>query len=351
MICQSIKREQWVDKLKSKLLAVPYIHSVFTLPHELNGLCRMNQSIMYSLIMKVAWLTIRQIGISQGFTPGMTSVLHTFGSDLKYHIHVHALVSYGGLTDKLEWRYPQTKNKLEKYTKICLIYRTIFLKELEKVKSQLVYHMNFDTVLSKIANTRWVVHSTYPSMDTKIIENYLARYINRIAISPSRLNYLRSINEVHIQYNDYKNQQALQAAPKLIKVLNPLDAIEQILQHNIPAYFQKSRSYGLHNKCNLVQQQIPISIQRNGQTIRTILEIITQLLKLEKLKCTKCGCTEFHISDFKPIRYFYNNILLGVSISSPPHFNMTYYPNNSNVNYIYSNIAMIPNQKIYNFQI
>lgn len=351
MICQSIKREQWVDKLKSKLLAVPYIHSVFTLPHELNGLCRRNQSIMYSLVMKVSWLTVRQIGKSQGFAPGMTSVLHTFGSDLKYHIHVHSLVSYGGLTNELEWKYPQTKNKLEKYRKICTIYRNIFLKELEKVKPQLSYPKDIDSVLSEIKNTRWVVHSTYPSMDTRVIEIYLARYINRIAISPGRLNYLKNVNEVHIQYNDYKNQQTLQAAPKLIKVLHPIDAIQQILQHNIPVYFQKSRSYGLHNKCNLIQQQIPISIKRNGQTVRTIIEIITQLLKLENLKCIKCGNTEFYISDFKPIKYFYNNKLLGVSISSPPSINTTYYPNNGNVNYIYSNTAMLHNQKKYNIRI
>lgn len=351
MICQAIKREQWVDTLKSKLLAVPYIHTVFTLPHELNGLCRMNQSIMYSLIMKVSWLTIRQIGKSQGFIPGMTSVLHTFGSDLKYHIHVHALVSYGGLTSQLEWKYPQTKNKLDRYRNICLIYRTLFLNELQKVKSKLVYHVNIDHLLSEISNTRWVVHSTYPSMDTKIIENYLARYINRIAISPNRLNYIRNINEVHIQYNDYKNQHALQAAPKLIKVLHPLDAIQQILQHNIPAYFQKSRSYGLHNKCNLIQQQIPISLKRNGQTIRTILEIITQLLKLEKLKCIKCGNSEFEISEFKPIKYFYKNILLGVSRCSPPPINTTYCSTFTNVNYIYSSIALNPYQKIYKFQL
>lgn len=342
MICQSIKREQWADKLKSKLLAVPYIHSVFTLPHELNGLCRMNQSLMYSLILKVSWLTIRQISKSQGFMPGMTSVLHTFGSDLKYHIHVHALVSYGGLTDDLEWRYPLTKNKLEKYRRICLIYKKIFLKEIEKLKSQLLYHIDLDSVLSKVANSRWVVHSTYPSMDTNNIENYLARYINRIAISPSRLQYLNNINEVHIQYNDYKNQQTLKAAPKLIKVLNPLDAIEQILQHNIPVHFQKSRSYGLHNKCNLIQQQIPKAIQRNGQTIRTILEIITQLLKLDKLKCTNCGSSEFIITSFKPIKNIYNNILLGVSNSSPPQLNTTYYHNYCTVKYIYY-VRPIPN--------
>ncbi|MBK7805056.1 MAG: hypothetical protein IPJ51_01925 [Saprospiraceae bacterium] len=74
-----------MDKLKSNLLKVPYIHTVFTLPHQLNSLARNNESVLYSLIMKVAWLTFRNIGAKAEYTPGMTSILHTFGSDMKYH--------------------------------------------------------------------------------------------------------------------------------------------------------------------------------------------------------------------------------------------------------------------------
>jgi hypothetical protein len=93
MICQSVKREQWVDKLKNKLLKVPYVHAVFTLPHQLHGLCRMNKDIMYSMIMKATWLTIKE-GMKKeiNVTPGITSVLHTFGSDMSYHTHTHSLV-------------------------------------------------------------------------------------------------------------------------------------------------------------------------------------------------------------------------------------------------------------------
>jgi hypothetical protein len=83
MICQSVKREQWVDKLKSQLLKVPYLHVVFTLPHQLNSIARNNESVIYSLIMKVAWMTIRNIGAKAEYTPGMTSILHTFGSDIR----------------------------------------------------------------------------------------------------------------------------------------------------------------------------------------------------------------------------------------------------------------------------
>jgi hypothetical protein len=103
MLCQSIKREQWVDKLNIRMLKVPYVHMVFTLPHLLNGLCRNNQKEMYNLLMKSAWQTVSQIYQDYKSTPGMSSVLHTFGSDMKYHLHVHALVTYGGLTKDDKW--------------------------------------------------------------------------------------------------------------------------------------------------------------------------------------------------------------------------------------------------------
>jgi len=162
-------------------------------------------------------------------------------------------------------------------------------------------------------------------MDTNILENYLARYINRIAISPSRLTYVKETKEVHILYNDYKNQNAGEIAPKLIKNLKPLIAIQQILLHNLPTYFQKSRSYGLHNASNILKSRIPKQLKRNGKTIRTVLEIITQLLKLEKLNCQICGHTDFFEIDLIPSNNYIKNFLLHSSSKSPP-INVTYTP-------------------------
>lgn len=294
MICQAVKREQWIDKLKASLLDVPYMHCVFTVPHQLNSLCRQNQSAMYSLAMKVAWKTVKIIGVEQGYTPGMTSVLHTFGSDMKYHIHVHALVTYGGMSDKGDWIFPRAKSKLERHEKICKRYRTIFLKEIEIIhnKFKLNYHQDIDTLLNSIRNIRWVVNSTKPTMNTSIIENYLARYINRVAVSPNRLQYAKHLAEVNLIHNDYKNQITGKPAPKLIKNLQPLQAIHQILQHTLPSYFQKSRRYGLHNQSTTIKKRIPISLKRNGQTVRTVFEILTQILKLKSLRCENCGAEE-----------------------------------------------------------
>lgn len=249
MICQSIKREQWMDKLNATLLQVPYIHSVFTLPHQLNGLARNNESIMYSLVLRAAWLTVKSIIAKYCATPGMTSILHTFGSDMKYHIHVHALVTFGGLdVHTNQWRFPEFKDKIDRYRTICSTYKKIFIQEFlllyraHKIK----YHVPIDDILLEVEKIRWVVHSAHPTMNTIVIEKYLARYINRVAISNNRLQYLKENHKVIILYNDYKNQLQGFPAPKAFKELDPLSAIHQILEHVLPPHFQKSRKYGLH---------------------------------------------------------------------------------------------------------
>ncbi|MBL7830443.1 MAG: hypothetical protein JNK41_05405, partial [Saprospiraceae bacterium] len=87
---------------------------------------------------------------------------------------------------------------------------------------------------------------------------------------PSRINYVKHTKEVHILYNDYKNQLPNQPAPKAIQTLDPLVAIDQIIQHTLPPRFQKSRSYGIHHASNKLKLKIEESYKRNGATIRTV---------------------------------------------------------------------------------
>lgn len=320
MICQSIKREQWIDKLKSQLLKVPYIHTVFTLPHQLNTVARNNEALIYSLIMKVAWMTVKSIGTKSNYTPGMTSILHTFGSDMKYHIHVHALVTFGGLSDEGVWIYPKEKHKLDKYRSICANYKAIFIKELESLHraGKIIYHQDFGTLIEDVKKIRWVVHSTRPTMDTKIIEEYLAKYINRIAVSNKRLDYIKDAEKVIILYNDYKNQQSGQTAPKAYKIMEPLVAMNQILQHVLPLYFQKSRRYGIHHNASKIKNTISDALKRNGQTIRTVFEIITELTKLNPYNCEKCGSDSYYIVEIKPDKIWVQLFITVPSTRPPP---------------------------------
>ncbi len=339
MICQSIKREQWMDKLSNTLLQVPYIHSVFTLPHQLNGIARNNESVMYSLILRVAWLTVKSIMNKYHATPGMTSILHTFGSDMKYHIHVHALITFGGLctascgdiaTNK--WVYPEFKDKLDRYRSICSKYKKIFIQEflLLHKTDKIKYHIPIDHILPEVEKIRWVVHSTHPTMNTLVIEKYLARYINRVAISNNRLQYLKENHNVIILYNDYQNQKTGCPAPKAFKELEPLAAIHQIMEHVLPPHFQKSRKYGLHHHTFKSTHTIPNAIRREGFTVRTLFQIITELSKQSAFICMLCGSAQLFMDIITPDKNYIYSFISSDFLKAPPtlsiHIDLNFTP-------------------------
>jgi len=300
--CQGIKREQWQDRLSTRMLAVPYVHTTFTLPHQLNGIARRNRNQIYGLLFRSSWKTIDKLSKDKnniGGKPGMSAVLHTWGSDLKYHVHVHCLITFGGLamTSKQEWKWPKQKNKLAKYRKICSVFRSIFMKGLKSLMQSgiIIYHRNYAEVEEELLKKRWVVHNTRPTSDTQVIEQYLSRYICRIGITNSRLSYDSKGKNVKIKYNDYSNQKKGEAAPKKYRHLNPLIAMQMILQHQVPRYFQRVRHYGLHSTVTYkkIKDQLPNHLKRNGHTVRTVIQILKSMLKQIPYCCTNCGGFEF----------------------------------------------------------
>jgi len=143
-------------------------------------------------------------------------------------------------------------------------------------------------------------------MDTGTIEMYLARYIKKVAITNSRVQYLEQTEELRIVYNDYRNQKEGEAAPKKYKNIEPLVFIHQYLQHVPPPYFQKVRYYGIHSSASQakIRKEIPQMMRNHGSTIRTVMEIITQLLKIPKLQCDRCGHDQFEIEDLRPYKEY-----------------------------------------------
>lgn len=99
--CQAVQKELWVDKRGAEVIDAPYFHVVFTVPHELNGLIYCNQALLYGLLHKCCAQTILELSADKkrlGATPGIVQVLHTWNQELLYHVHMHCIVSGGGLT-------------------------------------------------------------------------------------------------------------------------------------------------------------------------------------------------------------------------------------------------------------
>ena len=105
--CQTRAKEQWLERQRAQLLPVPYFHVVFTLPHELNALIRLNAHALYGLLFGTAAQTLQQFAANPrwlGGTLGFTLVLHTWSQTLLHHPHVHGLLSGGALASDRLWR-------------------------------------------------------------------------------------------------------------------------------------------------------------------------------------------------------------------------------------------------------
>jgi hypothetical protein len=305
---------QWQDRLRSRMLPVPYAHITFTVPHELNGLMRNNCAVMFNLVFQSAWQTIREVFADEdnvGGLPGMTAVLHTWGSDLKYHVHLHCLVTFGGYDQQSgRWRWPKRKHKVARFRELRGVYRSIFLKQLEKEmrlkKGAIHYHESYETVTMGLAEKAWVVNHQRPTAETKVIEEYLGRYICRIGITNKRLHYDSTGQNVRIEYNDYARQVSGQAAPKAYRQLHPIDAMGQLLQHLLPPHFHRSRHYGLHaaNTYASLAPQLPDKVKKEGATVRTIIEILRAMLVEEPYRCPYCQSDQLEKAEVLPNRNY-----------------------------------------------
>mgnify|MGYP003723629441 CR=1 FL=1 len=105
--CQSLKKAEWLHKRRARLLPVHYFHVVFTLPHKLRALALGNKRLMYNMLFRAAAQTLQAIardGKHLGAQVGFTAILHTWGQDLRFHPHLHCVVTGGGLSeDRTHW--------------------------------------------------------------------------------------------------------------------------------------------------------------------------------------------------------------------------------------------------------
>jgi len=302
-ICGSIKREQWEDKLRVDILPVAYVHVIFTLPKELRRLARQNKKLIYNLLMRSSWQTIKELSEKEeniGGLPGIISVLHTFGSDMKYHVHTHNLVTFGGYDKQTnKWKSPKRKDKIARYREMSSTYKRIFLAGLESLyaKGLIKYDKGYEEIEKEVGQKRWVVHNTKPTIDTRILEQYLSRYINRIAISNSKVEWLKDAQKVKVIHNDYKNQKEGEAAPKTYTLMDPLQFIHQFMEHILPPYFQKTRRYGIQSNASKKKYKllIPEELTKEGAVIRTVMQIVTKLLAENPYECEHCGSEDYEI--------------------------------------------------------
>lgn len=294
--CQFLKQEQWVDKLKGRLIPGRYFHIVFSVPHLLNPLFYINQGKCYKLLFDAASEALKNAGRNPNFLgaeTGAVAVLHTWGQTLSYHPHIHMLVPAGGLSeDGMEW-IPAPKKFFVPVKALSKMFRGIVVRELKKLIDEKSLKMPddfpvFSLLKQKLYDKSWNVYSKKALGGINSVLAYLGRYSHRVAISNSRLVKVEN-NKVTFQYKNYKNKGQVQ-----LITLECAEFTRRFLQHILPSGFYKIRYYGIlaAANCNTKRQQ---AIGLIGKTIwlpvlegLNTYEVYRTLTGKDPIRCPKC---------------------------------------------------------------
>ena len=253
--CQGAAAKQWLAEREAELLPVPYYHVVFTLPSAIANIAYQNKAVIYNLLFKVSAETLITIAADPkhlGARIGVLSVLHTWGSALTHHPHVHMIVPGGGIAlDGDKWVSCRPGFFLPVRV-LSRLFRRLFLEKLVAAHQagELQFFGNhaaltntkaFAAYLAPLRNRKWVVYCKRPFGGPEEVLRYLARYTHRVAISNRRL-IACDDNGVTFKWKDYRLD-----GPERYKVmtLDTHEFIRRFLMHVLPQGFHRIRYYGL----------------------------------------------------------------------------------------------------------
>ena len=217
--CQEAVARDWLEARKAELLPVPYYHVVFTLPAQIGDIAYQNKAVIYDLLLKVSAETLITIAADPrhlGAKIGVMSVLHTWGSAMTHHPHVHMIVPGGGISpDGKRWVSCRPGFFLPVRV-LSRLFRRLFLEKLTvahdagRLKSFGIHTGlkdagAFAAYLKPLRKTEWVIYAKRPFAGPEAVLAYLSRYTHRVAISNSRLISYDSTG-VTFKWKDYRTK-------------------------------------------------------------------------------------------------------------------------------------------------
>src|SRR5215216_2149207 len=258
--CQGAAAQAWLAAREAELLPVPYFHVVFTLPARIANIAYHNKAVIYDLLFTASAETLITIAADPkhlGARIGVTSVLHTWGSAMTHHPHVHMIVPGGGISpDGKRWISCRPGFFLPVRV-LSRLFRRLFLQKLlaahkaGRLKffgahAHLEDARAFAAYLAPLRKTKWFVYSKRPFGGPEAVLAYLSRYTHRVAISNSRLIAFDG-DGVTFKYKDYR---ADGRARHKTMTLPTHEFIRRFLIHVLPKGFHRIRHYGLFAKAS-----------------------------------------------------------------------------------------------------
>jgi hypothetical protein len=250
--CQSFARFKWLEDRQAELLNTQYFHVVFTLPQRIAAIAYQNKRELYGILFRAAAETLRTIAADPkhlGAEIGFFAVLHTWGSNLLHHPHLHCVVTGGGLSaDGSQWISCRAGFFLPVGV-LSRLFRRLFLEYLLKAfdagkleffssLASLRDRSSFLDSLAPLREAEWVVYAKRPFAGPEQVLDYVGRYTHRVAISNNRLLDIAE-GKVTFRYKDYRHE-----AQQKTMTLEAQEFIRRFLLHVLPEGFQRIRYYG-----------------------------------------------------------------------------------------------------------
>ena len=300
--CQAVLKEIWVDKRRAEVIDSPYFHVVFTLPHEPNPLLYCNQKLLYGLLHRCCAETLLELSADRkylGATPGIIQVLHTWNQELDYHVHMHCIVSGGGLTKSQQIRkssdsfFIPVRILRDKFRGKFMAHLTSLYQSGSLTFSSSCEELKDSSVWKKWKNRLYekdwcpYIKETFNGFGNAI--EYLGRYTHKLAISNSR------ILTVAPETVTFSARGRKPGDPKRRITLPNTEFIRRYLMHVLPPGFQKIRYYGfLNNRMKALNLKIIFKLQ-GGQRFRqryaglSMAELLKAVWKFDICLCPVCG--------------------------------------------------------------
>ena len=305
--CQAVNKEIWVDRRRAEVIDTPYFHVVFTLPHELNPLIYCNQQLLYTLLHRCCARTLLELSTNKkwlGATPGIIQVLHTWNQEIGYHVHMHCIISGGGLTTDHKIR----KSKSKFFIPVKVLrdkFKGKYLAELDSLyKNQ---KLVFSPSCEKLRNSyKWsefcrclyekdwcpYIKETFNGFGNAI--EYLGRYTHKVAISNSRI---LAVDNRKVTFSARGRKPG---DPRRTITLDHTEFIRRYLMHVLPPGFQKIRYYGfLNNRGKNKNLKLIFTLQGHQRfharyTDLSMAELLKAVWKVDICICPECGCHRMH---------------------------------------------------------
>jgi hypothetical protein len=253
--CQGAAALEWMEARAAELLPVPYFHVVFTLPSPIGDIAYQNKAVIYDLLFRASAETMLTIAADPkhlGARIGITAVLHTWGSTMTHHPHVHMIVPGGGISlNRSQWISKRPRFFLPVRV-LSKLFRRLMIEKLVAAHAagQLPFHGThaalvdakaFAAYLAPLKKRRWYVYTKRPLAGPEAVLAYLSRYTHRVAISNRRL-IAADAKTVTFKVKDYRID-----GPGRYKTmtLDTDEFIRRFLIHVLPTGFHRIRHYGL----------------------------------------------------------------------------------------------------------